>query len=148
MPYEDTEGVIEGIHSLLYDNQALIEVNAKEIPNGKLIYTIVKSQREPGDYQYALSMDIFARSGVVHIHGYFDETEPFGERESAVYEALRQNGIISDSDGLYEWMADPYDKDCANALMMNMSELAKFDPLFPLHPLSIARSYVDEIALL
>ena len=41
-----------------------------------------------------------------------------------------------------EWFRDPYDPEYRKGFLMNQSEKAELDSLFPEHPLSVARALI------
>ena len=106
----------------------------------KLIYSIIKTLKEPVGVQYTLYLNIDLDDNAVSLQGFFDETGTTGMRDTYIFEMMMQEGKVSpDMSG---WMCDPYDKDYKNGVLMNLSEQLQFDQVFPEHPLSIARQLV------
>ena len=142
MPFSSTKEVIDGIHKALGPNQGLIEVLSGVTPAGKkYIFTIVKTGNRPNapGTQYCLTLQIgFFASRVFYVQGFFDETGFTGGRDTSVYAILQNEGKIGpNGEG---WMADPYDPEYQQGLLMNLSEKTDYDEIYPTHPLTEARS--------
>lgn len=142
MDFNDTEALINGIHHTLAENQALIEVeNGRRASGFPYIYSIVKTYNgEEEGVGYTLVLDFLLRpnSSVVRVQGFFQEYGITGVRDATVFARLSQDkGFSEDS-----WCFDPYDPDSQASYMMNQSERAEYDELFPDHPLTQCRMLI------
>ena len=142
MVFSDTEALIDGIHHTLAENQALIEVeNGRRASGFPYIYSIVKTYNgEEEGVGYTLVLDFLLRpnSSVVRVQGFFQEYGITGVRDATVFARLSQDkGFSEDS-----WCFDPYDPDSQASYMMNQSERAEYDELFPDHPLTQCRMLI------
>lgn len=145
MPYEDVQGVIDGIHSSLADDQGLVQVgNGRTDQHRPYIFSVVKTRVEEQGLQYGLTLDVDAGSYAVHAQGFFDEGPTTGIRASASYSMLCGKGIVDE--GMGSWTADPYDPGIRHGFLANAGESQEFDKLFPDHPLTLARNLVACIA--
>ena len=142
MDFNDTEALINGIHHTLAENQALIEVeNGRRASGFPYIYSIVKTYNgEEEGVGYTLVLDFLLRpnSSVVRVQGFFQEYGITGVRDATVFARLSQDKGFSE-DG---WCFDPYDPDSQASYMMNQSERAEYDELFPDHPLTQCRMII------
>ena len=145
--FENTQMVITGIHDALENDQGLIEVNAGETKaSRKYIYSIVKTVIPEHGVQYCLIMDICYDDFVITLKGFFGENGITGVRDSAVFEFMRkENRIILTESGVTGWSRDPYDPAYTRGIPMNCSESVEYDELFPTHPLSEARRFIQTI---
>lgn len=146
MPYDQAR-VIGAVHGLLQENQGLIEVESGMLNGMPYVYSIVKNLNMNGEIclgvQYILAMDIADGNGATHFQGQFDEVGTTGLRDSLGYELCRREGLVTlGENGLEGWSADPYDPKRAEGTLMNLSEKPDFDKMFPVHPLSMARTFV------
>ena len=144
MPFDNPQAVIDGIHSALADDQALIEVKAFSTEKSMIIYSIIKTRGQPTGVQYTLTMDVACQNGAFHIQGFFNETGMTGMRDATVYELKRRDGTVKE--GFLGWVADPYDAGYHKTYLMNLSEREEYDTMFPAHPLSVARAFVKKVA--
>ena len=147
MPY-DQEVVINAVHGFLQENQGLIEVDAGAVDGKPYVYSIVKNLLMDGDMcqgaLYILSMDIAADGGATHFQGQFEEIGTTGMRDALAYEMCRRENLVAITDeGIEGWNADPYDPEWKHGALMNLSEKAEFDGMFPEHPLTLARAFAD-----
>lgn len=138
MPFADPQDVIDGIHDALADDQGLVEVESSRTATGlRCIHSVVKTAVEPSGVQYALTLDIEMPEFCIRVQGFFDEAGTTGARDAAVY---AMTGATLD-----EWRRDPYDPARTAGNLMNLSELPKYDPAFPQHPLSLLRGFVASV---
>lgn len=143
MDWGEDQKIIDGIHQSLAENQALIEVKSDKTRRGyQYVYSIVKTLNEPSGVQYFLLMQVFYGHAVLNIKAFFTEKGMTGVRDSTVFELACREGIVSTSD-TSRWASDPYDKDLKRPVLMNISEEERFDKLFPDHPLSQCRSFIN-----
>ena len=142
MSYDCKQAVIDGIHQALGDDQGLIEVNAGTTESGRrFIYSIVKTVQEAAGVQYCLTMHIDCQQLAISIQGFFSECGMTGVRDACVYESYtRENSVKNRA-----WNEDPYNPGYRRGILMNLSEGKEYDPLFPQHPLSEARGFVEYI---
>jgi hypothetical protein len=143
MPYDYPEEIIDGIHRALANNQALIEVKCGQTSNGqKIVHSIVKTQMTPSGVNYFVRANIFKKDSVFEVRATFEETGLTGQRDNAIFEVARQQGIVS-MDDTSNWMFDPYDPSFKRPYLMNLSEQEQFDEHFPEHPLTQARRFIN-----
>lgn len=145
MPF-DEETVIRLVHDDLDEDQGLVEVDSGVAGGHRYIYSIVRSFKEdnsaPGGVQYILCFHVESDARrCAHIQGYFDEVGTTGIRDSIVYSLQGKDGIPKPA----KWARDPYDPVRENGKLSNYSEDARFDAMFPAHPLSIARETLASI---
>ncbi|MBR0404566.1 MAG: hypothetical protein IJI68_05110 [Eggerthellaceae bacterium] len=112
------------------------------------VYTIVKNLLMDGEIckgaLYILSMDIAADDGATHFQGQFEEIGTTGMRDALIGELCRREGLITITDeGMQGWNEDPYDPEWKRGALMNLSEKADYDGMFPEHPLTLARAFAD-----
>ncbi len=137
MPFSRPQKVVDGIHRALGDDQGLIDVSSGVTDGGhKYIYSIVKSARQPYGVQYTLTLHLERPDHVLNVTGFFDESGMTGMRDAIIYEMMTREGKTD------SWSRDPYDPEYKNGLLMNLSEMPKYDPLFPDHPLSTLRGFL------
>lgn len=141
MPYNNKE-IIDGIHSVLKENQGLIEVNAGITKNNKkYVYSIVKNKKEPTGIQYTLTFQIEMQENILNIQAFFDEIGTTGQRDAFVMSMMIKKGKINPNE-MNVWIKDPYDETYNKGLRMNLAEKEEYDVAFPEHPLSEARNFV------
>lgn len=151
----DEEDLIQGIHDCLDDNQGLIEVGAGYTKRGyRYIYSIVKTLIEDiMGVRYYLYMQMFSKEtkendfDAVEVAGDFTEIRMTGMRDSVGLDLARRAELISfENDDLFDgWNEDPYDPEYKNGALMNLSERAGLDALFPYHPLSQCRELLKAV---
>lgn len=142
MPFGNENAVITGIHGALGENQGLIEVKSGITKNGKgYIYSIVKSKKQPSGIQYVLTMHIDNSNNILNVQGFFDENGMTGFRDTTIMNKLISEGKIIPPN-MDNWMQDPYDLNYKKGLLMNASEKAEYDSVFPDHPLSEMRTLI------
>jgi hypothetical protein len=141
----DIEWLVGHVRQRLSEDQALIEVKALASPGMQCVFSIVKTRRQPSGVQYALTMDVVKGRdcACAHLQAFFDEAGMSGLRDSLIYEKALNDGLLGEERG--GWMADPYDPECQDGYLMNLSERREYDTLFPAHPLSLARQLVREV---
>ena len=145
MPYGNEKEVIDGIHGALGPKQGLIEVTTGTTKSQKdYTYTIIKTRMEPSGIQYSLTMHIDDEKNCIHIKSYFDEAGMTGLRDATVMNNLINDGSILPT-SMDSWSKDPYDENYKKGLLMNLSEKAEYDYLFPQHPLSESRALAKYI---
>ncbi len=134
------EGMINGIHSALGNEQGLVELDKGKSFNRNLYaYTLIKNRLGPKGTQYILTFHILIDNEVVNVQGFFNEKGAFGSREGVVMTKLASENKISTST-LDGWKIDPYNVNYKKGYLMNLSERKDYDEMFPNHPLSEARS--------
>lgn len=140
MPFDNAQRVINGIHHSLAENQALIEVNTGKTDSGKpYIYSIIKTAQEPSGVQYFMLFQEKIGNEVVCVKAFFQECGTTGIRDSEIFSALLNQGILT-MEEKDKWWRDPYNETLKRPYLMNLSEVEQFDEYFPEHPLSQART--------
>ena len=143
MPFHAPQIIIDSIHRSLGDNQGLIHVEAGQTASGKrYVCSVVKSGKKPSGVQYILVLQIEYPDRVLNIQSYYDEIGITGMRDSIIYEQAIREGKVSDT--FEGWFVDPYDPSYTKGLRMNLSERVEYDKMFPDHPLSVLRSFLEE----
>lgn len=148
MDFDNKESLINEIHSNMDDNQGIICVeNGKTKNNRKYIYSIVKTVNDPlSGVSYHLRMNIQYDKKIYEIEGEFSEYGTTGVRDSVILQLMMSQGIVTvENDVLHCWFEDPYDKSYAKGVLMNLSEKEEYDVIFPDHPLTQAREFVNFI---
>lgn len=143
MSWGEDQKIIDGIHQSLAENQALIEVKCGMTRRGyHFVYSIVKTLNEPSGVQYFLLMQVLYGHAALNIKAFFSENGVTGKREATVFEMMCREGLVSISD-TSKWSYDPYDKNLHRQCLMNISEEERFDQLFPDHPLTQCREFIN-----
>ncbi len=154
LPLEKTK-LINGIHDLLDDNQGLIEVGTGHTKRGYIyVYSIVKTLiEEIRGVRYYLYMQLFSQNkksdgfDAIEVTGDFTEITTTGMRDSIGLDLARRAELIDfRNENIFDgWNEDPYDPDYRKGALMNLSERAGLDGLFPYHPLSQCRELLKAI---
>ena len=145
MPYENEKAVVDGIHGALTDTQGLVEVKTGTTKNQKrYVYSIVKSKLEPSGVQYILTMHIDMQDYTINVQAFFNEKGITGGRDTAIMNKMINEEKIA-LPNLNGWLKDPYDENYKRGLLMNLSEQPQYDTLFPEHPLSEARRFIEYV---
>ena len=147
MPLHAPQIIIDSIRGFLKDNQGLIRVSAGKTRGGKkYVYSIVKSAKQFFGVQYILTFQIQYPSKVLNIQAFYDEIGVTGLRDNIVYEIAEREGKVTlgSFDG---WMNDPYDSNYKKGLRMNLSESEEYDKMFPNHPLSVLRRFIQAVEM-
>ena len=145
MPYENVKAVVDGIHGALTDTQGLVEVKTGTTKNQKrYVYSIVKSKLEPSGVQYILTMHIDMQDYTINVQAFFNEKGITGGRDTAIMNKMINEGKIA-LPNLNGWLKDPYDENNKKGLLMNLSEQNQYDALFPEHPLSETRRFIEYV---
>ena len=145
MEWGEDQKIIDGIHQSLAENQALIEVKSDKTRRGyHYVFSIVKTLNEPSGVQYFLLMQVLYGHAALNIKAFFTEKGMTGQRDATVFELACREGIVSATD-TSKWASDPYDKNLDRPCLMNISEDARYDRLFPDHPLSQCRNFINTV---
>lgn len=147
------EETIKAIRNLLKDNQGIIEVEYGYTKRGyRYIYTLVKElNNEIRGCNYHLMIQLVNEEAkefdAVLITGDFNEINMTGTRESLCLDLARRAGLIDFSkENIFEdWSEDPYDPEYKEGVLMNLSERAGLDSLFPFHPLTQCREVLKAV---
>lgn len=154
MDYDSVQSVIDDLHENLDENRGIIEVENGITKNGyKYIYNITKMKNESGfGVSYILNMNIKVKDKDYFINGSYDEEGMTGMRDAIGMELFtrqlkeqRPNADVSFEIIRNSFYCDPYDNDFKKGFLMNASEKESMDSLFPEHPLSQVRKYVQWI---
>ena len=143
MPFNDDQSIIDCLHNIIGDEQGIIEVKSGDTARGiPFVYTVVKTLKKPSGVQYTLTLQLDFGTYVLNLQGQFGEEGFTGMRDAAIWEYAMREGIISSTDRS-RWSADPYCPDFKKGVPMNLSEQERFDEVFPTHPLSELRRFVQ-----
>lgn len=112
----------------------LIQCNILKIGGLPVIENLVKVPKAPTGviYVYTLNFLLPDKSYIIAI-----QAEEMGM--TGVREATLAPKILGADLDMEKWMRDPYDSNYKEGLRMNLAEAEKYDPMFPLHPLSLLR---------
>lgn len=124
-------------------NGGIIETDIINLHNIPCVKTIIKIPQQETGMAYIASITIpFENcSYVVKIQA--DEIGITGMRDALILDRLHKAGEVEiEEENIKNWFEDPYDPDFRQGTLMNQSELEKYDPEFPEHPLSVARSLI------
>jgi len=160
MKFDEEKLLIDELHECMDEHMGLIEVKSGETASGnKYIFSIRKmrmqTEEDDGEKQaglplgnvYLLNMNVRLNEQIQFISGSFEEEGVTGMRDSTVYSLMRCKGSPFENSNLGDfsgWTFDPYDANYKKGFLMNLSEDAKFDEMFPEHPLSVARKFVSD----
>ncbi|WP_106914846.1 hypothetical protein [Chryseobacterium aurantiacum] len=128
-------------------NGGTIETDILHIHDIPAVKTIIKIPQQETGMVYIASLTIpFENcSYVVKIQA--NEIGITGMRDAVILSRLMETGEVElDEETMTNWFEDPYDADFKQGTPMNKSELEKYDPEFPEHPLSVARYLIKKIA--
>lgn len=128
-------------------NGGIIETDIINLHNIPCVKTIIKIPQQEMGMAYIASITIpFENcSYVVKIQA--DEIGITGMRDALILDRLHKAGEVEiEEENIKNWFEDPYDPDFRQGTLMNQSELEKYDPEFPEHPLSVARSLIRSTA--
>ncbi|AZB23158.1 hypothetical protein EG339_00265 [Chryseobacterium bernardetii] len=128
-------------------NGGIIETDIINLHNIPCVKTIIKIPQQETGMAYIASITIpFENcSYVVKIQA--DEIGITGMRDALILDRLHKAGEVEiEEENIKNWFEDPYDPDFRQGTLMNQSELEKYDPEFPEHPLSVARSLIRSTA--
>ena len=150
MPFHDPGSVIDEIHQTLREDQGLIEVDSGITRSQRrFIYSIVKTVRRMRGVLYTLTLQLEQdgpEDSARQIRGFFEEAGATGARDAMVYALLSRQGLVRvTEDDIAGWVKDPYQETYTFGIPMNLSEEARFDALFPNHPLSETRRFVKTV---
>lgn len=146
MNAEDLQGLINGIHECLADNQGIIEAKNGVTARGyKYIYSIVKnlSEKQFGGVRYFLRLNLFHENDIIEIQADFTEIGTTGGREAVCLDLARRAGLADISRNSFkDWVKDPYDPEYTKGCLKNLAEKEGLDGLFPENPLSQAHEFL------
>ena len=141
---EPKDALIHRIRDRLCDDEGIIQVERGTTASGaKYILSITKTKLEPRCTEYKVRMYLSAADDILAVQGFFMEVGSPGFREAAVKGRLTRE--LQGADVRTLWEQDPYDPQITSGFLMNESEKMKYDPRFPLHPLSEARKVIRTI---
>ncbi len=127
-------------------NAGLIQVDLINVQGFDVVKTIFKFAQEPSGVNYLASLTIPFKHCSYVIKLQADEHGVTGLRDVVVGNKLIAT-VELDDDGksIKNWRVDPYEPDFNGGALMNKSELERYDPDFPQHPLSQVRSLIQRI---
>ena len=142
MPFDDPQLIIDSVHYYLNENQGLVEVDTGLTKHKKRKYaaTIVKNKNENQGVCYILTFQLQGVNTDLNAQLFFDEIGVTGARDAAVCALEMKAGNVDAR--LNGWNRDPYDESFTDGFLMNLSEDAKYDGMFPYHPLTMARKFI------
>lgn len=133
-------------NQIVVHDGGLIQANLINLKTYSVIKTIFKIPQKPTGMTYLGSLTIpFKKcSYVVKIQA--TEVGTTGMRDSLIADQLLKEGKITLGENSFEgWFEDPYDASFKEGTPMNLSETIVYDAMFPEHPLSKARSLLEQI---
>lgn len=150
MNFDDSQSIIDDFHNDIPKNAGLIESGHGKTENmNKYVYFIMKHGLKGEDNahlgnEYTMNMNVKIDEDVYFIQSSFAEEGITGVREAFILDALaKEYGSLQDA--WNQISSDPYDASYSNGFLMNLSEDEIYDDLFPNHPLSKAREFVEFI---
>ncbi len=150
MNFDNPQVIIDNWHNDMPDNYGIIEVNNGLTKNGnKYVYFIMKHSLGTEDNPvfgngYLMNINIKLGNDIYFINSSFTERGITGARDNTIYMMFLQK--YPDLEDPYDgWASDPYDSTYKEGFLMNLSEDEIYDDLFPNHPLSKAREFVEFI---
>ena len=147
MDFNGKQGVIDGIHECMSEQQGLICVEAGKTKRGyDYIYSIVKTLSDEmfGGVMYFIRMNIGYEGKIIEIQADFKEIGDTGMREAFSMEFARRAELLKPG-SLEGWSEDPYDPNYKKGIPMNLSERAGLDCIFTEHPLAQAREFIQAV---
>ena len=143
MSFDDFWLLVDGIHSGLSVEQGLVEADTGKTRDGnKFAYGLIKTKHEPTGVEYSLTYQIRLDDEVANVQAFFDEAGNTGLRDAFVYSRLQREGEQALLDN---WSYDPYDEEVTTGFLMTVAEKGEYDFMFPDHPLTAARAFIDFI---
>ena len=145
----DKKKVIEDYHSDMDDNVGLICVRSGYTRKGtRYVYAIRKircfdEEKEVKYTDYTLNFNIRINGIIYFINGSFHSTGEVGGTRYPL-DVLR-NGSSELKLESEEWQKDPYDETFTKGFLMDWTEDEKYDGMFPDHPLSELRRFVNYV---
>jgi hypothetical protein len=129
----------------------IIKVELDKLQGFDIIETIFKSRQKPRGTTYigSITVPFKDRSYVVKVQ--CPEVGTTGIRPTVIFDKmLREQGLDKDkrNELVNNFSRDPYDENIRNGFLMNLSELQKYDEMFPNHPLTIVRTLLGDLRLM
>lgn len=141
MSFDDFWLLVDGIHSGLSAEQGLVEADTGKTRGGsKFAYGLIKTKHEPTGVEYSLTLQVQLDDRVANVQAFFDEAGNTGLRDAFVYSRLQREG---EQELLDSWSYDPYDEEVTTGFLMTVAEKSEYDFMFPDHPLTTARTFID-----
>lgn len=141
MPFDKFWLLVDGIHGGLASEQGLIEADTGTTKaDNKFAYGLIKTKHEPTGVEYSLTFQILLGQTVANVQAFFDEAGNTGLRDAYVYARLQREG---ETVLLENWSRDPYDDECTTGFLMTEAEKRDYDFMFPDHPLTVARDFIE-----
>lgn len=133
---------VSGARSCLAENQGLVdgrwEPSAAGVPCRS---TVVKTKMRNCGIQYSVTIQLDFGEPIVAMNLFAEENGITGVRDAAIFSSCRDQNLVAE-DGS-DWLVDPFEDKAVDGFPMNLSELRDFDAMFPSHPLSEARRFID-----
>lgn len=149
MNFDGVPQIIDDLHSNMPENQGIIAVKSGFTKNGNKYIYILKKVSIGSDNGMSLGMDyelnfnIKLDGEIQFLQGSFQEIGTTGMRDTSMYILAKKEKIVGDD--FEGWFKDPYDSEFKKGLCMNLSEKEKYDAMFPNHPLSQARYFINYV---
>jgi hypothetical protein len=126
---------------------SLVEVQGDELGELTALRTILKFPQDPHGMSYIGAWTIPRDSFSFVIKICCAEHGTTGFRDSTVWARLHSDGELklAPDDPLANWFQDPYDSTVRGPTLRNRADDEKWDPIFPQHPLSRARTCMAQI---
>ncbi len=151
MPFDDNERIISELHEETDGSMGIIEVGNGVTNAGRpYVYNITKRDGNYdtdipfADVDYIMNMNVAFDDAIWFVNSDFHEEGVTGMRDAMVLSMLQNEGEL-EAGSMDGWTQDPYDPDFKLGFLMNKSENAEYDAMFPDHPLSMARNLVSEL---
>jgi hypothetical protein len=122
----------------------MIQVDTITVDGVPAIKTIFKTPQQPTGMTYIGSITIPFRDFSYVVKIQCPERGTTGIREAIILN--RESIDSSDIESFFDkWAQDPYDAFIKSPLMRNRAEAEEYDAQFPDHPLSRARSFLNQV---
>ncbi len=150
IPFDNKQAVIKSVHDENAEDEALIEVDSGTTAhNNQYVYILRKKRTRmegeedmflPG-IDYLLNMNLKLEDKVIFVSGDFQEVGMIGARDALGVNIFMQAHDLKSFDELSDngFWQDPYDPMLKKDYLMNDTERAEWDEMFPDHPLSKLR---------
>ena len=122
----------------------MIQVDTLMVDGFRAIKTIFKIPQQPTGMTYIGSITVPFRDFSYVVKIQCPEPGITGIRDAVIFDREVINSL-EDESFFDNWSQDPYDASIKSPLMRNRAESEEYDALFPDHPLSRTRSFLNQI---
>jgi len=130
---------------LIANNMGLIECDCCTFSNMPSVYMLAKIPMEPRGFVFVASHTLPRKDHSVVLKYQAMESGITGIREAGVMAMLPTPEIDETTNRIVGWCEDPYDSSLEYSVMRNKADAKEYDEMFPDHPLSRARKFMDQL---